>query len=48
MQFISTLDGDVKNVFLIDAWLLEQFIGITTWKQVSASQSVTLAVTYGD
>ena len=31
MPFISTPDGDVKKVFITDAWLLDQFVGSTLW-----------------
>lgn len=31
MPFISTPDGDVKKVFITDAWLLDQFVGNTLW-----------------
>ena len=31
MPFISTPDGDLKNVFLTDAWLLDQFVGNQLW-----------------
>ena len=31
MPFISRPDGDVKKVFITDAWLLDQFVGSTLW-----------------
>ena len=31
MPFISTPDGDLKKVFLTDAWLLDQFVGNQLW-----------------